>query len=219
MCVCVVFAYVIPVIALIGLVTNLMASVILLRDEMRTPTNLILLAIGTANTLTACSPIPAYVYFYTMGNYMQLIPAHWCTAYRVFLDYLPAAFHTMAIWLTTCLALQRYVYVCQPDYVNLCSNRTSVMVTIGIAFLAALTHFPRLFEFSCEETVVHINGVLVYASSRSISDWLIVDGRLNNTYFTVQYWTRCMFINVIPCTVLILLTGILLRKFFFSYFP
>lgn len=94
-------------------VTNLLICVVLLKKHMRTPANCLLVAMALADLLTGLSSLPCFIHFYTLGHFRDWVPYSWCTVYVTLVDYLPTTFHTASIWLTTALATQRYVHVCE----------------------------------------------------------------------------------------------------------
>lgn len=115
-----------PPIAALTLFTNFLVCVVLLRREMRTPTNVLLVAMAVSDTLTAVLPTPCFVRFYTLGMYSEWVPYRWCFAYLLLTDYLPTVMHTASIWLTLALATQRYLCVCRVGQSTAGSRRPRV---------------------------------------------------------------------------------------------
>lgn len=102
------FGYVLPVLLVLTVATNLLIVVVLSQPHMRTPTNLVLLAMAIADLLTLLLPAPWYIYLYSMGNYQQILyPPLKCYIFHFMYEVLPALFHTYSIWLTLLLAGQR----------------------------------------------------------------------------------------------------------------
>lgn len=81
-----VYGVVTPAIVLVTLVTNVLVVAVLCRPNMRTPTNVILANMAVADMLTGLWPLPPFVYFYTLGNYDELVPYSWCSAYGLFAE-------------------------------------------------------------------------------------------------------------------------------------
>ena len=105
----VLFGYVLPFLLVLTLATNLLIVIVLSQSHMRTPTNLVLLAMAIADLLTLLSPAPWYFYLYTLGNHQNaLYPPRLCYIFHCMYEVLPALFHTYSIWLTLLLAGQRY---------------------------------------------------------------------------------------------------------------
>lgn len=104
----VLFGYITPVFFVITVVANIMIVLVLSRPDMRTPTNLVLLAMAVADLLTLVFPVPWYFYMYTLGQHTRLLhPAILCNLYLYMSEVLPAFFHTASIWCTLLLACQR----------------------------------------------------------------------------------------------------------------
>ena len=75
-----VYGYVMPVLALLTVVTNCLVCAVLLRHSMRTPTNVLLVAMAVSDMLTGVSTMPAFVKFFTLGAYVDYMPYQWFVA-------------------------------------------------------------------------------------------------------------------------------------------
>lgn len=104
----VLFGYVFPFLLVLTLVTNLLIVWVLAQTHMRTPTNIVLLAMAIADLLTLLLPSPWYFYLYTLGHHQEpIFPVPLCYMFHIMYEVLPALFHTYSIWLTLLLAGQR----------------------------------------------------------------------------------------------------------------
>jgi hypothetical protein len=111
-----IYGVVSPPVVLLTVITNTLVCLVLLRrPAMRTPTNVLLAALAISDALTGLCPFPCFIYFYTMGRYLDWVPYRWCALYPALTDHLPTVFHTASIWLTVALAVHRYVCVCRPQ--------------------------------------------------------------------------------------------------------
>jgi hypothetical protein len=99
--------YISPVLVLFTLVTNSFVCAVLLRPGMRTPTNVLLVAMAVSDTLTGLSPLPCYLFFYTFGHHADWVPFSWCYLYFCLSEHLPTVFHTASVWLTVSLGVHR----------------------------------------------------------------------------------------------------------------
>lgn len=139
--------YISPVLVFITLITNILICIVLLRRNMRSPTNALLVAIASSDMLTGIWPLPSFVYFFAMGHYRDYVPHDWCFLYYCTTDYLPTVFHTASIWLTVALAAQRYIYVCHALRAReLCTIPNFIRVIICIFLLAFLS---QVINSSC----------------------------------------------------------------------
>ena len=109
----VMFGYIFPILLLLTIIANTLVIIVLSRNHMITPTNLVLLAMAISDLLTLVFPAPWYFYMYTLENHSEILyPTSACYIYHCMIEVVPAIFHTASIWLTLLLAIQRYIYVC-----------------------------------------------------------------------------------------------------------
>ena len=203
--------YASPVLVLITIVTNTLVCLVLLQSKMRTPTNVLLVAIATSDMLTGVWPLPCFVYFYTLGNYRDWVPHSWCFAYYYLTEYLPTIFHTASIWLTVALAIQRYIYVCHALRAReLCTIPNFVKVIFGVYVAAFVSQASRFFEsrYMAVElaSIVHPDETV----SGCVTQLVHFVQENTNAYFNVYYWFRVIFIHLVPCTSLVVLNGLLI---------
>ena len=218
--------FVMPLIAVVTLVNNALVLAVLLRRQMRSPTNALLTALAVSDTLTSVSPTPCFVYFYTLGQrYLDWVPYSWCFAYFCLTDYLPTVFHTASIWLTTCLAVQRYACVCcrVDSKVRqwLCSMRGAVCVVLAVYMAAVSSQVCRLGELTF--SAVRVKSLINHDVEEDLNSTTVVEvtacryelapfvARHEIVYYNVYYWSRVIFIHMIPCFALVLLNTSLIR--------
>lgn len=150
-----------PVIILLTVITNCLVCVVLLRPSMRTPTNVVLVAMAVSDILTGVCPLAPFFYFYTGalvdGRRHVYVPYDLCSAYFALVDFLPTAFHTASIWLTVMLAVHRYICVCcsgggvesrvikSPSTIR--QEQMIVRIIVLIFSLAVLSQLCRFFEY------------------------------------------------------------------------
>jgi len=212
----VVSGYVSTAVVLFTVVTNCIVCVVLLKPHMRTsPTNVILVALSITTTLTGVWPLPCNVYFYVLGGYAEWVPAGWCFLYECLSDYLPTIFHTASVWLTVLLAVQRYVSVCHSS--SAASRRfrtvdTAARAIVGVMVAAIMSH---VFRFAERRFTAVVLPSMMYGDGRNVSaciDQLVPFVRRHqHVYFGVYYVFRAVFVNVVPCTVLVLLNAALVH--------
>ncbi|KAM3185061.1 hypothetical protein ACTXT7_007135 [Hymenolepis weldensis] len=97
---------ILPFFLTLTVIINILLCITLNRPNMRTPTNFILLAISVTDLLTGLLPLPILTafntdYFDTDLTLAKGYLTHYCSVV------LPTIFHTISIWLTVLLALQR----------------------------------------------------------------------------------------------------------------
>ena len=210
----VISGYVSTAVVLFTVVTNCIVCVVLLKPHMRTsPTNVILIALSITTTLTGVWPLPCNVYFYVFGAYADWVPAGWCFVYECLIDYLPTIFHTASIWLTVLLAVQRYVSVCHSGSVASHRFRTvynAARAIVGVMVAAVLSHAFRFAERRFT-AVVHPSKLDGRNVSACMDQLVPFVERHQDLYFSVYYVFRVVFVNVLPCLVLVLLNAALVH--------
>ena len=137
--------YITPLFIVITLVTNCFICAVLLRQHMRSPTNVVLVAMAASDMLTGVWSLPFSVYLFILDGHSEWIMFSWCSAYFVMTDLIPTVFHTSSIWLTVVLAVERYIYICHPLAAKrICTVSSSIRVTLSVfvaAFLSQVTRF------------------------------------------------------------------------------
>jgi len=180
--------YLSPVVGLLTIVNNSLTCVVLLQRNMRTPTNVLLVALAVSDALTGIVPLPAFVTFYTTGRYRSwLVPTTWCHAYPATTLHLPTVWHTTSIWLTVALAVQRYIYVGYPARAkSICTvgNAVRAAIAVYVAALASQLSCFFQFEYTPVDVVLPGDDVPVAACSQRIASFLASS---NETYFGL-YW-------------------------------
>lgn len=204
--------YLATVLVLFTIVTNFLVCLVLLRRNMRSPTNLLLVAMAVSTSMTGVCPTPCYIYFFVLGYHRDYVPCSWCLAYDVLTDFLPTVFHTASIWLTVALACQRYITVCHAVTAKRwCTGYNVVRVTMVIHLAALLSQVSRFFESSYSP--IEIPSKL--DSTRNVTgcqtELVPFVARNENTYFNTYYCFRVVFIHIVPCVVLVLLNALLVH--------
>jgi hypothetical protein len=89
-----------PLIIVISTVLNSLIAVVLLQKHLRSPTNILLLAIALYDTLTGLFPFPAYIYVFTFRKCDDYMPYNYGWFHRINYEVLPFIFHTCSIWVS-----------------------------------------------------------------------------------------------------------------------
>lgn len=78
------YGYIVPFLLVITIVANTLIVVVLSKRHMRTPTNVVLMAMALCDMFTLLVPSPWFIYMYTFGNhYKPLWPVSLCYAWNV----------------------------------------------------------------------------------------------------------------------------------------
>lgn len=188
------------------IIINTLLCITLNRPTMRTPTNFLLLAISLADLFTGLLPLPIFTAFLT--DYFD----NDLTKGKAYLTYyctvaLPTLFHTISIWLTVLLAIQRFIYVVKPLYVRnyaICRYRgvsTSVAIVIILALLYNVNNFLTTFNAGavvCTDSL----GVITKVHAK-----LFKCTPLKAPIQFAILLLRAFTVHIVPCLLLCILTA------------
>lgn len=205
-----IYGVVTPAFVLTTVLTNCLVCLVLVKRPMRSPSNVLLIAIAVSDTLTGVCPLPCFVYFYTLGHSANdYVPNGWCFLLHCLTDYLPTIFHTTSVWLTVSLAAHRYVCLrCRPETVQRwCRMRSTVTIVVTVYVLALVSQLCRFFES---------DYVPVYVDGRHGEPgcWVEISPivkRHLHLYFNAYYWFRVVFIHILPCFILTAINTFLIQ--------
>ncbi|ULT84441.1 hypothetical protein L5515_019093 [Caenorhabditis briggsae] len=205
------YGYMMPFIVTLTIATNSFIVVVLSHKYLRTPTNYVLLAMAVTELLTGLSCLPWFTYYYTLSGYKQDmqtgLPSFWCDMIPYMAAFLPSIFHTMAIWLTVYLAIQRYIYICVPSLVRkFCTIHRSKQVIFFIISVATVMYTPDLMAFHNESHEVYDNRynrtlTLCY---RHKAPFMAKIGE--DIYYKVMFTTQTIAVHLIPSVLLVIFT-------------
>ncbi|XP_059167246.1 sex peptide receptor-like [Physella acuta] len=203
--------YISPVLVLLTVINNSLVCIVLLKPHMRSPTNAILVAMALSDMFTGLFPVPVFLFLFGTERFYDWIPYDWCFMVKASIDYIPTIFHTASIWLTMALAIQRYIYVCHSFKARTwCTTENVIYGTVAIYFFATLSQILRFFESSPVET--RRNSMLNF--NNTVSTCIFVYNpwvqRHLNLYYSLYYWFRSIFINLLPCVSLVVMNALLI---------
>ncbi|CAG9572974.1 unnamed protein product [Danaus chrysippus] len=205
------YGYIAPFLLATTIVANTLIVVVLSRRHMRTPTNVVLMAMALCDMFTMLFPAPWLFYMYTFGNhYKPLSPVHACQAWHYMNEVIPAMFHTASIWLTLALAVQRYIYVCHAPVARTWCTMPRVkkcLIYIGVA--AFLHQLPRFFDHQYIPHLTYWRGHMEHVCEVEIAPWVKTISL--DAYFITYFAFRVLFVHLIPCTSLVVLNVLLFR--------
>ncbi|XP_022700716.1 sex peptide receptor-like [Varroa jacobsoni] len=205
------YGYAMPPLMILTIVANTFVAVVLSQRHMITPTNIVLLAMAVCDMLALTFPAPWFFYLYTMGNYhLALGPSSLCIAYQTMCEVLPNAFRTTSIWLTVLLAVQRYIYICHPTTARTLCTVPNVSKTIALITALAFGHMiPKFFDEIFYDVVLPMDGKATTVCARKMARWLILF--TPDVFYNVYYTFKMVFVNLVPCIVLVALNILLFR--------
>ncbi|KAF4519304.1 hypothetical protein B566_EDAN005243 [Ephemera danica] len=204
------YGYVMPFLLVVTIISNTLIVVVLSKRHMRTPTNVVLMAMALSDMFTLLFPAPWLFYMYTFGNhYKPLAPPAACYAWSFMNEVIPALFHTASIWFTLALAVQRYIYVCHAPVARTWCTMPRVLKCIGwISLLAVLHQSTRFIDRTYHTVEIEWRGekvdVCVMRHSFLVED--VID-----TYYLAYFGFRVIFVHAVPCVSLVVLNVLLFR--------
>lgn len=201
-----------PLVIIISTVLNSLIGVVLLQKHLRSPTNILLLAIALYDTLTGLFPFPAYIYVFTFRRCDDYMPYNYGWFHRINFDVLPFIFHTCSIWVTVVLAIQRYIYVCHSEKAKQwCTVPMTLKAIAGVNLLALLVAVPMFVEGTFHpSTVQSLKNPNIIFNACVVRDYS-EDPRYS-TLYSIYSVLRALLINVGPCTILVILNAILVER-------
>ncbi|GAB6027467.1 hypothetical protein CHUAL_001723 [Chamberlinius hualienensis] len=224
------YGYIMPFLLVITVVSNTLIVVVLSKRHMKTPTNLVLLAMALSDMFTLLFPAPWMFYMYTLGNINETkrhYPLAACYCYLYMQEVLPSLFHTASIWLTLALAVQRYIYVCLPPVARTWCTIPRVKRGIFYIYICASLHqstrfvdrvytdempLPSDFNITDNATLaefLNYTNASISMCHEKLAPW--VELVTDNVYFNIYFWFRIIFVHVTPCTMLVVLNVLLFR--------
>ena len=204
--------YVAPPVIIFTLFTNSIICLILLRKNMRNPTNILLVFIAISDMVTGLLPLPNYIYFYILGNYLDWVPYSWCFFFIVTSDAFPTVFHTASIWLTVVLAIQRYFFICKPtSSQSWCTVSNAIKMVVLIYLLSFLSQLTRFLEFSLNSSEGPSKLNQNVNVSQCLQDLHEPFKSNINLYYNTYWSLRVVLVHLIPCSMLVILNGLLVK--------
>nr|XP_022910723.1 sex peptide receptor [Onthophagus taurus] len=206
------YGYIMPFLLIITIVANTLIVIVLSKKHMKSPTNVVLMAMAICDMCTLLFPAPWLIYMYTLGNHSKpLWPIGACYSWFVMHEVIPNLFHTASIWLTLALAVQRYIYVCHaPMAIKLCTLPNVYKCLTYIMIVAAIHQGTRLTEEDYKSVVIEWNNQRVHVCNKTTAAW-IRDYITEDIYYSVYYLFRVIFVHLIPCIALVVLNFLLFR--------
>ena len=150
-------------------------------------TSLLFVSIAVTDTLTGIVLLPNSIYVYIQKN--EDLSHAWCYTYMHTRLYISQVFHTISIWQTVILGVQRYVCVCHPFTASRWCSFWKTFVGIVCASIAAF--------------VVHIYHLLDEKTDYKDCKWVTETPCAASC---VYIWICIIFMHLSPCVALIYLT-------------
>lgn len=196
-----VYLYIWIILVLLTTTANILVVLVLTRRSMRNATNVILIAIAISDSLTGLVTIPVMVYAYTHYEAGDLaLTEHWCEAFMLVRYFLSRSFHTMSIWLTLLLGIQRLVSVSFPFRAQ--TLFTIPRTVVAICIVCLVSPFLHIYHAFKKKTI----------PQGGICEWRLESPCRESC---VYLWLVTVLMHFLPCVCLVISTiamVIMMRK-------
>ncbi|KAJ8722665.1 hypothetical protein PYW07_003845 [Mythimna separata] len=218
-----VHGYIALLICLLGCAANSVNIAVLSRKEMISSTNSILTGLAVADLLVMIDYIPLALHIYTDICAELNRNSYAWAVYVYFHSIFSQTFHTISIWLTITLAVWRFIAIKFPQKNRTLCNKKNTNIAIGVAYaVCPILCLPIYFAMKIQEipsTEKNGHGNVTLNDTDTIGnitesterDYAIVMTD-NNELLTAIFWIYSVFIKLIPCVVLSILSVLLILK-------
>ncbi|KAG6442630.1 sex peptide receptor-like [Manduca sexta] len=215
--------YIAVLLCLFGSAANSVNIAVLSRKEMTSSTNSILTGLAVADLLVMIDYIPFALHMYTkIGSELNRNSYGWAV-FIYFHSIFSQTFHTISIWLTIMLAVWRYIAIKFPQRNRTLCNKQNTNVAIMLAYaVCPILCLPIYFAMNIQErppgvvndttnnmTMEQGNTTSAPANSEPM---YVIAMTNNNDLLTAIFWIYSVFIKLIPCVVLSILSVLLILK-------
>lgn len=204
-----VHGYVSLIICTFGVCTNVFNITILSRQDMRSPTNVMLTWLAVSDILTMIPYIPFAIHFYCVFDPMDISPEKFSrgwTTYMLILVNLAATTHTISIWLGVALAVFRFTQMRTTATGPIARKRSmkhAKIVIVVVYVLSTLILIPNYVTNEIEELKMDNNTLYI------IKDLKLATNQ-TETIVLVNVMVYSIVAKLIPCALMVIFGGSLL---------
>ncbi|XP_060565305.1 sex peptide receptor-like [Ruditapes philippinarum] len=186
--------YVQPILIILTALTNVFVAGYFLNQKNRgKATNLLFVSIAVSDTLTGMTLLPNSFHVYANGNF--ILTKDWCNAYMILRLYVSPVFHTVSVWQTVLLCIQRYMCVCHPFVSGRICTFWKTFISIIVMYCGAIVlHSYHLVD----NKIVHIQ-----------CGW---DTEIPCEESCVFLWFCVALEHLLPCFLLVGLTTVTIKE-------
>ncbi|XP_041377395.1 G-protein coupled receptor dmsr-1-like [Gigantopelta aegis] len=207
-----VHGYLSLVICTFGIITNVLNIYILTRPTMRTPINCVLTAIAMADVVTMSSYIPFSIHFYLLCG-LETTPERYSYLWTTFLAIhgnLTTTSHAISIWLAVFMAIMRYVYLQTKKCPDI---RTTCVIVSLIPFAVGAVMMPNYMMTTVIELPVQSRNRTANSTGVIYTLPVPVLGSEDPSILAlVAFWLYSIMCKLVPCVLISLFIGLLLKK-------
>ncbi|VVC99252.1 unnamed protein product [Leptidea sinapis] len=211
--------YIALIICVLGSIANSVNIAVLSRKEMTSTTNSILTALAVADLLVMLDYIPFSLHTYIkIGTELNRNSYAWAV-FVYFHSIFSQTFHTVSIWLTITLAVWRYIAIKFPQKNRTLCNKQNTRIAIALAYaVCPIACLPIYFAMNIQEVT---GAGTNFNNTGNNSSWNITEAREpvyaltmtnNKALLTAIFWIYSVFLKLIPCLMLSILSICLISK-------
>ena len=202
----VIYGLLYPFVAILTVLTNVLVIFVFVKKRMRSPTTVLLIALAVSDSIAGALSVPLYIYLYGFGNYSKKLAYPMCI-YHEYSYIMSNIFHTVSAWLTTALAVQRYIVVVHPfSGPRVCTIQKSYIVIAATFLLAPIMYIPSfMYRHYSEVLTIDETGAQSYICTCPLSG-------LADVYEGALVVMKSLFAKIFPCITLVITTCLLVRK-------
>ncbi|XP_011428314.3 sex peptide receptor-like [Magallana gigas] len=187
-----------PIFCVLGLIANGLGIVVMLQKQMRSSTNVYLLALAISDG----SKIICDALYFLVVLFLEIDPKIGNRLYICLYPYAHYVFNAslcISAWLTVAVAVERYVYVCHVHKVRTyCTLSRARAISFSVFIFMSLACIPYALRYKTVES--QNNSTTWISYDLSLTD-LWADPKFASIITWVQYFIRI----IIPLTMLVVL--------------
>ncbi|XP_049867674.1 G-protein coupled receptor dmsr-1-like [Pectinophora gossypiella] len=217
-----VHGYIALLVCLLGSAANSVNIAVLSRKEMISSTNSILTGLAVADLLVMIDYIPFALHNYVKISSVINNHSYGWAVFVYFHSIFSQTFHTISIWLTITLAVWRFIAIKFPQKNRTLCNKQNTNIAIAVAYVVCpILCLPIYFAMNIQEVPQSpgdVNGTTngtdyVNTTATLRTDPVYKISMTDNKHLlTAIFWIYSVFIKLIPCVVLSILSVLLILK-------
>lgn len=210
--------YIAVVICFLGCAANSVNITVLSRKEMVSSTNSILTGLAVADLLVMMDYIPFALHTYTKISLELNQNSYGWAVFVYYHSIFSQTFHTISIWLTITLAVWRFIAIKFPQKNRTLCNKKNTNIAIGAAYaVCPILCLPIYFAMNIVPIPLNSLGNSTINDTGIVNESLTTEPQYavvmtNKKMLTAIFWIYSVFLKLIPCVVLSILSVLLILK-------
>lgn len=206
------YGYFMPVWTLLNIALYTTMICVFVKCNLTSKTHLCIIALAISDSIAPICPSFFWFYFFTVKEEFRYVPFEWCRAFHYLTEIIPSLFTYSSFFLTIVLAIQRYTVIAFPFKVDKLCSRKIMNICIILCFVVSISiraiHF---FHYSYVQHTIHRTenkNTSEEICAFGDPEWLDITF---SKYAAILQTTHTIIVNVIPCTLLVIIECLMLR--------